>query len=347
MSDASASASRSSFDLADETWTNAEWTESRFNCYDSCSGSASGQKFVADTLDKSKSGPMGNVQKSINSFCYVGAMLDSSKFDSSGLPIDGSYPITVTDAMKAALKTDCLMDDETITQLGSATVSIAVEASSSTAYDKLITFAMSAGGQTQTYPIYYKNSGGKIAIGQFSASGTAPNVTVTHSIMVQDLNTNLFCMEHFYRTFPATADATTGGMTGGSFSYYRGFYDKNTGEVRFFSNMGNSYYQKNNTFVSISANENEAQAGAYLSRTTDENTALTGAFVCFLKADGAFVNNTGCTENASEDRKTSWSKDSTLWSTVAGKTYDAWGDTPVTIPEFDKTTMYTLEPNYK
>jgi hypothetical protein len=56
------------------------------------------------------------------------------------------------------------------------------------------------------------------------------------------------------------------GITGGTYSFYRGFYDKYTGEIRFLANMGNSYYQTNNTFIAISGNDKETQAGVYLAR---------------------------------------------------------------------------------
>ena len=340
-------APKASFDLADETWTNTEWTTARFNCYGTCASSPTGMQYVADALNKAKPGPMGTVVSSMASFCYIGAMLGASDLDSAGLPTNGTHTVTYTDAMGTSLKNDCSMSDSTVAMVKGATVTIEVADSTVTAFDKLVTFKLVGGSQTQSYPVYYKNSSGKVGIGQFSATGDATNGIVTHSIMMQDVTNNVFRMEYFYRTFPATATATTGGLTGGSYSFYRGFYDKTAGEVRFLANMGNSYYQTNNTFVGLSTNDSEATAGAYLARTSTDNTALTGAFVCFKKADGTFVNGSGCVENASNTRKNTWNATSAMWVAVTAKGFGDWSSTAVDIPAFDGTTMFTLEPNYK
>jgi hypothetical protein len=326
--------------LAEEEWDAAGWEDTaRFNCFDECeNGSITSSQYVADALDKEKSGPMGAVNESMSTICMVGALY-ADKLDEDGLPTIGEESLSITEAVKDSLVADCGFDAGELDGAEDIELSAVVTEDESEAYDRKIIFTNSG----EEFPIYFKNSDDIVAMAQISKSGTADDGQVTRSIFSIDLVNKIFRMEYYNRTFP---DNKTPIASAGSYSFYRGVYDETAAEVRFLSNMGSSNYLLNNTFLALSANDGEIETGAYVARTADNTTTLDGAFVCFEKDEGSFVNSSGCTENETYDRKEVWSADSSLWKKVTAKGFADFGDEPVAIVDFDLTTMFTLEPNY-
>ena len=82
--------------------------------------------------------------------------------------------------------------------------------------------------------------------------------------------------------------------------------------------------------------------GSYIARYAEDSTALEGAFVCFSKVDGSFVNSTGCTENASKTRKVAWNADSALFTTIRAATSAEWAlDATTEVASFTEATIAT------
>jgi hypothetical protein len=327
--------------LAEETWDADEWglTE-RFNCIGECEEghSATAKAYLDDVLNPDAGGPVGSINESMGMFCLVGIALEDHMVD--GLPEEVTDEEFTFDA-DALVKVDedCGMGGDIDEGLE---ISITVEALEDVAYDRKMTFTIPA--MEETFEFYLKNTDGMVRVATLSENDE--NV-FGRKLVEMDLKGGTFRYEEYYRNLVEPAENDQG--MAGSFSFYRGFIDLNTAEVRFLSNMGSSTYLLNNTFVSVSGkkSEDEETAGAYFARTSDEGTSLDGAFVCFEKATGDFVNATGC-EESDDDRKIEWDEDEELFVAVEGKEIADWDfSDEMTIVEFDAETIYTLEPTYK
>lgn len=336
--------SGTSLALADEEWDDSDWaTTDRFNCFGECDGSITAKQYVDDAINPKKPGPLGTAMESIEMLCIVGALYADDLED--GLPPVGTKKFKITKDIIKVLEDECDAGDDVSEGLQSATLSAKTTDVSGDDYDRKIVFTVDGDNGEEEYPFYYKNSDDIVAIGTFEKSGDESEGSITRSVFKIDMAKKIFRMEYYSRDWPTDHE----NIDDHGFSFYRGFLDEDSGEVRFLSNMGNSNYQLNNTFLSLNGNEgdSEKQAGAYFARTSQEGTGLEGAFVCFKKKDGDYVNNSGCTENDDEDRKTPWSKDESLWKKVEAKEFDDLSDKPGTLPDFNADTMFTAAPEFK
>lgn len=336
--------------LAETSWTETEWgTTPYFNCFGECqNGSQTPASYLDQATDPDKSGPVGNVKESISMLCVVGAVFGTDNLDADGLPKDMTdAALTLSADAKTKLIDECGETEESVGEIEQYTLKGTVKSlSADAAYDKIVTLNITTGEGEMSFTFYLKNSDGKVAIASISTDESKMDGvvnSVTRSLFAYDIADGILRFEYFDRTFPKDGTPIA---NAGSFSFYRGFHDSNTKEVRFLSNMGSSNYALNNTFLSLSGNEDQAQAGGYFART-GEGTNLEGAFVCFNKVDGSFVNATGCDET-SNDRKQAWGPTAAMWIAVEAKDFADWGLGEATsLPDFDADTMYTVEPNYK
>jgi hypothetical protein len=331
-----------SLGFADENWTSDSWGAiDRFACPDSgCTGSDTAKETINSQLDSSRGGVLGKVKKELKNLCYMGALMPSTEIDSAFLPIVATvHTVTVTDAMVINLISDCKMDSTEAATFKTKTVSLTIEDPQGTAYDRYVTLNYGSGDK----PYYVKNSDGVIRVAAYDSNTTGDNSThgISRVLFEKDLATEIFRYEYFSRI---VATGQTEAL-GGDLTFSRGYINDVSKEISFVGDFGKSYYQANHTFIGLSSNMAEINAGAFFSMTAASDIALTGAFVCFKRADGTFVNSSGCTENSAKTRKLEWKSSTPLFVTIAASTQSSWELTTTTsVKPFDGESLVTLAP---
>ena len=331
-----------SLGFADETWTSDSWgVTDRFACPDTgCTGSDTAKETINSQLDSSRGGVLGKVKKELKNLCYMGALMPSAEIDSAFLPIvAAAHTVTVTDAMVTNLISDCKMDSTEAATFKTKTVSLTIEDPQGTTYDRYVTLNYGSGDKSY----YIKNSDGFIRAAFYDGSTTGDNSThgISRVLFEKDLATEIFRYEYFSRIL-ATGQTEA---LGGALTFSRGYINDVTKEISFVGDFGKSYYQANHTFIGLSSNTAEINAGAFFSMTAASDKALTGAFVCFKRADGTFVNSSGCTENSSKSRKLEWKSSAAMFSTIAASAQSSWDLTAATsVKSFDGESLVTLAP---
>lgn len=328
--------------FADETWTSESWgVTERFACPDSgCTGSDTAKETINAQLDSSRGGVVGTIKKELVSLCFIGVLMPADEIDFDFLPIVASkHTLEVSDAMVASLTSDCKLSAAEAAAYKTKTVTLTIEDPVGTVYDRNLIFNSGAGDK----PYYIKNSDGMIRVADHDSntSGEGSTHGISRVILEKDLATDIFRYEYFARILATGQTEALGGKQIFSRGYVNGF----TKEVSFVGDFGAAYYQINHTFIGLSANTAEASAGAYFSRTAASDTALTGAFVCFKKTDGTFVNSTGCTDNSFDDRKREWNTSASVFTKIAGSTQASWDlEASTGLKDFDGASLLTVAP---
>lgn len=324
-------------DLSAVDWDDTIWSATEvFNCFGECDvagHSNTPAQFVGQALDKNRSSsPMANIESAVSTLCTLGVVFA----DEAGIPaaVTGKS-ITVDAAFREKLATECgdESDDEE-----DFTATVDVEEVNGTTFDRKITFNV---GENFAFTTYIRNDGTTINIGSFESGEEDGAATVSRTLVSYDVNSKIFRFEY--------VGMDEGNSINTSLNFYRGFIDKDSGEVRFAAVMGSNYKVddrwQNLSFLNVNGNNSESQAGATMSRE-DAYQSFKNKFDCFLTEDGSFVNFTGCTENADEDRTGDWSFESELFLKVVDQGMDWTLDENSEIAPFTKDDMLTLEPNF-
>jgi hypothetical protein len=329
----------------DETWTDNSWgTTVRFACPDTkCSGNITAKGALDANLDSARGGVNGTLKTKINPLCYVGALIPATEIGTDFLPVVGAkHQLSVDDVIVAKLTSNCGMSTSAATAMKTVPPSLTVEDPEGDSYDRYVVFS-TGGTDAKDYPFYIKNSDGYIRMAIYDGNTSGSNSThgISRVLIEKDLATDIFRFELFGR-IAATGQTES---TGGDLTFSRGYLNNGTKELSFITDFGTAYYQANHTFMGLSTNSAAANAGAYFSRTSADSTAFTGAFVCFKKSDGTFINGTGCTDSAADDRRRVWNSSASLFVTIDASTQASWALAATSVVKnFDASSILTLAP---
>lgn len=328
--------SKSSFKLADvqtDAWDNAIWSSTEvFNCFGPCDGeghSNTPSQFVAQAINPDRqASPMASVQESVALLCLL-----SQIFDNTALPAAGSKKVSFDSELRDDLASACPYMDVGETDFDAT---ITVTDLTGTMFDKKIEFTPT--GQTAS-TVYLRNNGKFVNIGRFEGSADS----VRRTILSFNQESGIFRFELIGLDNPGDINK--------SLNFYRGFIDENSSEMRFTAVMGSNFKTadrwQNLSFLTVNGQFGQNEIGATISRQ-DAQSSFQNKFVCFKGQNTTFVNNTACTEDPMNDRKSSWSYTSQLFIDLAAKTPADWKLTENTVlAEFDATTIFTLPPIYQ
>lgn len=311
--------------------TEAKWeTQQTFNWFDdSHEGSATPKEFLQAALDPEQSNaPLYKMTQATSMMCIVGAMFGDDDLDADGMPKARALGTLTVDADAVSrIETECGDDfDEEVLSL----IQVSVTDLTNDDYSKYIKMVIE-GEETLTTHFYVGFSPTSISLLQWDES-ESETPTVNRTAYKYNPQTGEFAFEYFYRVFGSTF-ATK------SYNHHRVAINEQSNEARVTAVMGSSD-EENLTFIGLNGNFEESQAGASFYRIGPPD--VSDQFVCVDVDDGSFVNTTGCTENADEDRLYEFNVDSVSFSSGNALEHDEWiTDENVAPPAFDLDSILT------
>jgi hypothetical protein len=321
-------------DVQVDPWDAAIWkTTEVFNCFGPCDvegHSNTPAQFVAQALSPSRqASPMNAVQKSVNTLCLLSEIFK----DELGFPAAGTRTINFDAELRDALSGVCSEIDIGENDFQATAVVSDLKGS---AFDKKIEFGR-AGEAVST--VLLRHDGVTINVASYEAS----EGKVSRTYFNYNVESGIFRFE--LAGFDAPGDISK------SFNFYRGFIDDNTSDIRFTAVMGSNFKVadrwQNLSWLSINGQYGQNEIGATMSRQ-DAQQSFENKFVCFKAEAVTFINNTGCVEDPSNNRKSLWGYSSELFKVIAAKTPADWKLSENTgLAAFDATTMFSLAPIYE
>lgn len=321
-------------DVQADPWDEAIWkTTEVFNCFGPCDEdghSNTPAQFVSQALSPDRqASPMNAIQKSVSTLCLLSEVFR----EESGFPSAGTKTVNFDAELRDSLSGACPEMDVGETDFQATAV---VTDFKGTAFDKKIEFSRAGEGAST---VFLRNDGVTINVATYEAS----EGKVSRTYFNYDQETGIFRFE--------LAGFDTPGDINKSFNFYRGYIDENTSDIRFTAVMGSNFQVagrwQNLSWLSINGQYGQNEIGATISRQDAQQT-FENKFVCFTSESVTFVNNSGCVEDPTNNRKSVWGYTSELFIAVAAKTPADWKLTENTgLAPFDATTMFTLAPVYQ
>ena len=321
-------------DLEADPWDSAIWsTNEIFNCFGPCEEvghSNTPSQFVAQAINSDRQGsPMAAVQESVGILCLLSQIFDNSK----GMPSAGTKTVSFNEDLRGDLASAC-----PAVELGETDFDATVTVSdlTGTMFDKKIDFTRS--GQSGS-TVYIRSNDKLVNVGNFVGSADS----VRRSILSYNKESKIFRFELIGMNGPGDISKIL--------NFYRGFIDENTNEMRFTAVIGSNFKiadrWQNLSFLTVNGQFEQNEIGASISRQNAQST-FENKFICFKAENTTFVNNTGCTEDTNNNRKSSWSYTNQLFIDFAAKSPADWKMTENTgLADFDATTIFTLAPIYQ
>lgn len=253
--------------------------------------------------------PVSKMNESLNMLCAFGQVLSADQLDAVGLPkAMAETEMTMDAARRERIETNCGMEVQ-----GEFNFKFAVTDLTSGDFSKKIRIVTDGEhAEDMTYYMSLTAAGVRFLQSKIDPENDKVRERIQFSYAP---DAGKFNFEYVSNKYGDTFEDK-------SFNQFRTAIDEKTKEARFTSVMGSSP-EENLTFLAVSGNlDAEDTGGAFFYRIADQS-GVENQFVCFNKSNGNFVNNTGCTENADNNRKVTFNPDSKSFSSLAALNKDS------------------------